>query len=281
MATVNDILDSLEERAPAHLAQSWDNIGLLVGNPEQKVAGILTALDPTEKVLKEALCLGYNTIVTHHPVIFKPLPTINTGTSEGRFLQNALRNDVALIACHTNFDSAPNGVSDVLAKALGLTNLQPLVFEKNQSERTGLGRIGTYSTPLEAAGFFKRLLHTLHLDGVHITHRLPRKIRMVAVCGGSGSEFAKIAFQRGADVYLTAEVKHSTAIWANDNNFCIIEGTHYATEKPAVALLTEALQHASDTRGWNVLITQSRDERHPFVYTNQPEITAVKEDSIE
>jgi putative NIF3 family GTP cyclohydrolase 1 type 2 len=93
----------------------------------------------------------------------------------------------------------------------------------------------------------------------------PEKISTVAVCGGSGSELAPIAFLRGADVYLSAEIKHSTAIWAVENNFCIIDGTHYATEKPAVALLVNKLKVAGDKKGWKIQILQTKEEQHPFV----------------
>jgi putative NIF3 family GTP cyclohydrolase 1 type 2 len=93
----------------------------------------------------------------------------------------------------------------------------------------------------------------------------PQKIATVAVCGGSGSELAPVAFQRGADVYLSAEIKHSTAVWAVENNFCIIDGTHYATEKPAVALLVNKLKEACDKKGWKIKILQTKEEQHPFV----------------
>jgi putative NIF3 family GTP cyclohydrolase 1 type 2 len=99
--------------------------------------------------------------------------------------------------------------------------------------------------------------------------KLPASIKTVAVCGGSGSEFAPAARQQGADVYLSAEIKHNIAIWARENNFCIIDGTHYATEKPAVALLVKRLLQANETEGWNICVRQSASEKHPFVYIDK------------
>ncbi len=106
--------------APFSLAEAWDNVGLLVGNPEQEVTAVLAGLDPTNSLVDEAIKKGANTIITHHPVIFKPLSAINTAEPSGRLLEKALANRIAIIGCHTNFDSASQGVSDYLALQLGL-----------------------------------------------------------------------------------------------------------------------------------------------------------------
>ncbi|MFT5700252.1 MAG: dinuclear metal center YbgI/SA1388 family protein [Desulforhopalus sp.] len=268
-ARVIDILNNLELKAPFQLAESWDNVGLLIGHPEQIVTGVIAALDPTNELLDEAIRTGCNTVITHHPVIFKPLSSIDTGTPEGQLLQKALSHNIAIIGCHTNFDSAKEGVSDVLGRLLGLTDLQPLVTPTGAPVGTGLGRIGTYATPLTGDEFKDRLLATLELKGVQVTVKIPKTVTKVAVCGGSGSEFSQTALKMGADVYLSAEIKHSTAIWAKENNFCIVDGTHYATEKPAVALLVQRLLHANKTEGWNISVLQSVNEKHPFVYIDK------------
>jgi dinuclear metal center YbgI/SA1388 family protein len=265
-AKVIDILNNLELKAPFQLAESWDNVGLLIGNPEQPVTGVIAGLDPTNELVDEAISSGCNTIITHHPVIFKPLTAINTGTPEGKLLQKALSHNIAIIGCHTNFDSAEEGVSDVLGQRLGLNSLTPLIIPSGAPTGTGLGRIGSYEAGLTAAAFTKRLLAALELEGVQMTGPIPEIVTTVAVCGGSGSDFAKTAFQQGADVYISAEIKHSTAIWARENEFCIIDGTHYATEKPAVALLVKRLLQANETEGWNTHVQQSVNEKHPFVY---------------
>ena len=265
-AKVKDILESLNEEAPFNLAESWDNVGLLVGNPEQEVTAVLAGLDPTNQLVDEAIAHGANTIITHHPVIFKPLSTINTAEPGGRLLKKALSNSIAIIGCHTNFDSANEGVSDFLALQLGLEKLSPLVSSSDDdSTDTGLGRIGTYPASLSSTDFLVKVLDVLDLPCVQTAGPLPEKITTVAVCGGSGSDLATIAFKRGADVYLSAEIKHSTAIWAVENDFCIIDGTHYATEKPAVTLLIKKLREACDTKNWKIKILQTKEEHHPFV----------------
>ena len=262
---VKDIVDSLNLDAPFSLAEPWDNVGLLIGNPDQEVTSILIGLDPTNSLIDEALTLGANTVVTHHPVIFHPLPSINTANPSGKLLEKALANRVAIIGCHTNLDSAVDGVSDILCALLGLTDLRPLLpTDKKDGVRTGLGRIGSYSAPVSDTIFMKKLLEVLHLPSVQVAGKIPETVTTVAVCGGSGSDLATEAFVQGADLYLSAEIKHSTAIWAVENSFCIIDGTHFATEQPSVILLAEKLSRAGAGQNWNIAIRQSGTESHPF-----------------
>lgn len=262
-ARVKDILDSLNTLAPFHLAEPWDNVGLLVGNPDREVTAVLAGLDPTCALVDEAVALGANTIVTHHPVIFKPLTAIDTAIPSGHLLEKALSNRIAIIGCHTNYDNTAEGVSTVLARQLGLENLSPLV--PAGADGIGLGRIGTFAAPLSAADFLTRMLDVLGLESVQMAGRLPDKITRVAVCGGSGSEFAEQARRAGAEVYLSAEIKHHVAVWAGETGFCIIDGTHYATEKPAVGTLVAQLEQINLKENWNVRIMLTKTERHPFV----------------
>lgn len=269
-ARVKDILNILNTEAPFSLAEPWDNVGLLVGNPEQKVTAVIAGLDATNSLVQEAIDRGANTIVTHHPVIFKPLPTINTSEPGGKLLETALSNKIAIIGCHTNFDSASDGVSDILARQLGLGSLAPLVpTEGDAQSATGIGRIGNYTAPIDSGEFLARVLDTLKLSHVQVIGKIPKRVQNVAVCGGSGSDFADLAFKRKVDVYLSAEIKHSTAIWAQENDFCIIDGTHYATEKPAVSLLVEKLKESSTKENWKIEILQTETEHPPFVFINK------------
>ncbi|BCL62800.1 GTP cyclohydrolase 1 type 2 [Desulfomarina profundi] len=263
---VKDIVNSLNHDAPFELAEQWDNVGLLVGDPEREVSSVLVALDPTNILLDEALTVGADTVVTHHPVIFKPLTHINTADPAGRLLEKALAGKISIICCHTNLDSARDGVSDILARRIGLSGLTPLLPTGGDGAvGTGLGRIGQYKNPLSARQFIQTVLNTLNLQSIQMAGNLPGVIRTVALCGGSGSDLANRAWSLGADVYLSAEIKHSTAIWARENNFCIIDGTHFATEQPAVALLVEKLESSCRRQNRNISILQSETEHHPFV----------------
>ena len=98
---------------------------------------------------------------------------------------------------------------------------------------------------------------------------MPDYVSVVALCGGSGSEFAEIARDCGADVYLSAEIKHNVARWAEECGFCIIDGSHYATEKPAMHLLAQRLRETIGLKGWNIEIYETETEHHPFTIVNR------------
>lgn len=263
---VKEIVNSLNLDAPFNLAEPWDNVGLLVGNPDQEVTSILIGLDPTNSLIDEALASGANLVVTHHPVIFQPLSSINTADPGGKLLEKLLANEIAIIGCHTNLDSATDGVSDILAARLGLENLSPLLPTAEKGiTGTGLGRIGCFSAPVSATIFIERVQEVLKLPSIQVAGKIPKNIKTVAVCGGSGSDLATVALAGGADIYLSAEIKHSTAIWAIENDFCIIDGTHFATEQPSVSLLAKKLGRTNRSQNWNIEIRQSETETHPFV----------------
>lgn len=263
--TIKDIITCLDEIAPFTIAETWDNVGLLVGNRNREVKSMLIGLDPTTKLLDEAQKIGADTIITHHPAIFKPIPSIDTGEPAGKFLEQALNSKINVFACHTNFDSVVPGVNDELTDLLGLENISPLIPTTSQPvDGAGMGRVGYYPQPLDRSMFLNRLLAVLELSSVQVAGSLPERISCVALCGGSGSEFAEVARNCGADLYITAEIKHNIARWAEEAEFCVIDGTHYATEKPALRLLTEKLIAYATTHNWDISISETTTERHPF-----------------
>jgi len=272
--SIKDIIAGLDQEAPFSLAEDWDNVGLLVGSPEQEVHSVLIGLDPTNALLDEAIARGADTIISHHPVIFRPLPNINTASPEGRILEKALSHHIAIIACHTNLDSAREGVSDILAARLGLLELTPLLPVAGENEQgTGLGRIGIYRKPLAIAEFIEKALEVLGLPVLPVAGPLPETVTKVAVCGGSGSDLAEPAYRCGADIYLTAEVKHNIARWAEERDFCIIDGSHYGTEQLAVQLLAQKLDRLAAAGGWNIRISQTDVEKPPFIWLHKDSFT--------
>ena len=270
--TVKDLLKTLDAIAAFGLAEQWDNVGLMVGSPKQSVKGILVALDPTEELLTEAREMGADCIITHHPLIFHPLKVINTDEPLGRFLGRALEQRITVIGCHTNLDQAGGGVNDVLAASLGLENARPLVPAGDEPEKipaTGFGRIGRLADPLNAEAFIGYLCDFFKLPVLRVAGKLPEEVSTVAVCGGSGSDLAEKAYAEGAQVYITGEVKHSTARWAEAAGFCIIDAGHFATENPVVEALVEVLQDIFVERDITIPVAPSAKQQNPFVY-HQP-----------
>jgi dinuclear metal center YbgI/SA1388 family protein len=271
--TVKDLLKALDGIAAFGLAEQWDNVGLMVGNPNQTIQGVLVALDPTEEVLAEAQELGADCIITHHPLIFHPLKVINTDQPLGKFLRQALKNNTTVIGCHTNLDQTVGGVSDVLASSLGIQDSKPLVPTANDPEAAssaGFGRVGRLADPLNGEAFIGYLCDFFKLPVLRVAGQLPEEISTVAVCGGSGSELAEAAYASGAQVYITGEVKHSTARWAEAAGFCIIDAGHFATENPVVESLVEVLQGIFVEDDINIPVWSSAKQQNPFVY-HQPD----------
>lgn len=268
---VSDILEGLNRIAPFELAEDWDNVGLLIGDPRREVQSLLLGLDPSLSLLDEAISHGIDTLITHHPCIFRPFSSVNITTPDGAFLERALIHKVNVIACHTNFDSAKSGVSDALAMLLGLENVCPLQLSiATKDMKTGMGRIGSYDTPLSFSQFMQRVFQTLDSDTLQIAGPQPSEIMRVGLCGGSGSDLAEGAFRQNADIYISSEIKHSTAVWAEDAGFCIVSGTHYATEKPAMALLGRKITELGREMGWDLDIHQAKSEKAAFLnlYSN-------------
>ena len=264
---LKDILAFLGKLAPWDLAESWDNVGLMVGDPDQDAAGVLVALDPSLPVLEEAISRSTNIIVTHHPLIFHPLKSINTATSQGQFIQKALQNDISVISCHTNLDVIADGVSDALASTLGIQQTKPLT-QSGTGEDQGFGKIGVLPEPMGGTSFLRLVAEKLQLTGLTAAGTPPESVTTVAVCGGSGSDLAEAAFNAGAQVYITAELKHSISRWAEENEFCIIDGSHFATENVIIPKLISELTSFLGENINAVPVVASKSQHNPLRFYN-------------
>lgn len=265
---VRDLITVLDKVAAPALAESWDNIGLMVGEPESEISAILIALDLTWEVLNEAKRKGCNAVVTHHPLIFTGMKAIRTDQPEGRILARALSDRLAIIACHTNLDKVPGGVSEMLAAHLGLVNSRVLVPDPAVTElsRIGFGRIGDLPAPLAFEDFTRLIREKLDLQVVKIAGPPPAEITTVAVCGGSGSELAPAAMAAGAQVYLSGEIKHSMARWAESVGFCLVDGGHFATENVMVPGLAKLIRSGLAELDLAVDVLTTESQTSPFSY---------------
>lgn len=271
---LQEVLATLDDIAAFSLAATWDNVGLMVGDPTMTVTGIMVALDPTEEVLAEAHTRQANVLVTHHPLIFQPLKAMRTDQPLGRLLALAARQNMAVVACHTNLDMAKGGVNDVLAARLGLSDIAAFPANNATSAKNiGLGRSGRYNVPLAAKEFTERLMASLDIPDLRVVGKLPPAITRVAVCGGSGADLAEAAWQEGNQVLVTAEVKLSIARWAETAGLCIVDAGHFATENVIVPVLAKALRERLTQSGHEIEVCTTATQKDPFVLcaaTNKP-----------
>lgn len=234
-----EIAKRLEELAPLTLAEKWDNCGWQVFCGRKEINSILVTLTVTPEVVKKAVREKFNLIVSHHPVIFKGLDFISPETLPGKVILEAIKADISIYASHTNLDKVSNGVSDILARKLGLKNIVPLVPEKNQPE-VGLGRVGDLEEVTELYQFIDKIKEVLNTEKIKVINQPGIKnVRTIALCGGSGASLSAYLTEE-IDLYLTGDVKYHDALEALD--FVLVDAHHTATEDFMVEELVNYLK---------------------------------------
>ncbi len=228
---IKSIFDFLNEKFPTETACDFDNVGLLIGNKNRSVTRVLVALDCTNAAVDEAIKMGAQLIITHHPVIFEPIKSIDTDGKIGKLIENK----ISVISMHTNFDQGQNGVNDVLCQKIGLKNVKPLIAQDGYVLK--VGRVDNLTAD-EFAGILKTSLNTT----VRFTDS-GKKINTVVVCSGSGGGFLRDAANIGADALVAADIKHSVFLEADEKDICLFDAGHFETEDIAIEPLCKMLQN--------------------------------------
>lgn len=229
---VRDVLRMLEQLAPPALAESWDNVGLLLES-EGPVSGVLTALDITGAVVEEAIEKGCSLIVAHHPVIFRPLKELHYNN----VIYKMARAGISAICMHTNLDCAAGGTGDTLAALLGLSGVQTYTVDGDEH----LGRIGALPQPMTMPQLAAHCKEVLHTPVRYVENG--RTVSRVAIVTGSG-DYVQDALAAGADALLTGEVGYHKALDAADAGLGVVEAGHFATEAPIAAVLQSKIAAA-------------------------------------
>ncbi|MCW2533327.1 MAG: Nif3-like dinuclear metal center hexameric protein, partial [Blastococcus sp.] len=207
---LREVLAALDARYDPALAESWDAVGLVCGDPDEPVRRVLFAVDPTTAVVDEVLGTGADLLVTHHPLLLTPVHGVPADDPKGGLVHRLIRGGAALFVAHTNADRAPDsGVNDALAAALGLRDAVPLE-PADGDPRAGLGRVGELDRAMTLREFTALAAAALPatVGGVRAAGDPDRVVRRVAVCGGSGGSLTGVAAAAGADVFLTSDLKH-------------------------------------------------------------------------
>ncbi|WP_018686304.1 Nif3-like dinuclear metal center hexameric protein [Actinokineospora enzanensis] len=263
MTTVADAVAALEAAYPPALAESWDAVGLVCGDPAEPADRILVCVDPVESTVDEAVDVGALLIVAHHPLLLKGVHGVPADTAKGALVHRMIRNGIALFCAHTNADAADPGVSDALAAALGLTVTGPL--DANPDGRTGIGRIGELPEPEPFARFVDRVAAALPgtEGGVRAAGDPDRPIRRVAVSGGAGDSYLATATAAGVDAFVTADLRHHPAAehLARPGAPALVDVAHWASEWPWCAQAAEILRAAL---GGTVIVDVSHRRTDPW-----------------
>lgn len=241
---LREVIAALDARYDPALAEGWDAVGLVCGDPDEPVQGVLFAVDPTADVVDEVIERGAQLLVTHHPLLLTPVHGVPADDPKGRLVHRLIRAGAGLFVAHTNADRAPGtGVNDALAGVLDLRDAVPL--EPTAADpRAGLGRVGDLAEPMTLRRFAAHAAAVLPLTvgGVRVAGDPDRTIRRVAVCGGSGGSTLGAAAAAGADVLLTSDLKHhpvSEALESSGPALCDV--AHFASEWPWLPVAADAL----------------------------------------
>lgn len=254
MIKVMDIFAALDKWAPFDTQLSFDNAGLLVGDMEAEVTGVMTCLDISADVAAQAEVNYCNLIVSHHPVIFSAIKAVRAGDLP----YILVKKEMSAICAHTNLDAADGGVNDLLSGALELENIEKL--DLNDGEDTSpLGRIGNLRRDMSAGQFAAFVKSKLNCGGARYTS-FGGNIRRVAVCGGSGADFLEAAKAAGADALVTGEAKHHELLLAGDIGICLVDGGHFCTEHMIAAELARHIGKEFDIPVFEA------EEKEPVLY---------------
>jgi dinuclear metal center YbgI/SA1388 family protein len=271
---VADIVRLVEKIAPPVLAESWDNCGLQVGDRKWPVKKVWVALDPLSCVIDAAVGQDVDLIITHHPLIFKPLYNIDLERPEGQIIATALNKRMAIYAAHTNLDSAAEGINAVLARKIGLDRLIPLVPAESShlsvepvsstTSPMGMGRIGRLNPSMTVAELAQRIKRQLRIVNVKVAGRADMLVGKVAVCSGSGGGLLDNFLASEAEVFVTGDIRYHDARTVEDAGRALIDMGHFASEHIMIDALCNLLGRAVTEAGWEVRIEPCDLERDPF-----------------
>ncbi len=255
---VKDIIAVIEEFAPLALQETYDNAGLITGHPETGVTGAVLCVDVSEEVIDEAVRLGAGLVIAHHPVIFRPLRAITGQTNVEKVVMKAIREGIAIYAAHTNLDRARHGMSWMLARQLGLANIEVLDPE---GEGVGFGAVGELAEETEVTEFLREVQRKLGVGCIRYSEPHKERVRRVALITGSGGDGLEKAIGAGADVFLTADLRHDRFLAAR-GRILLADIGHFESEFCAIELIHDVISKKIP----NFALHKSTKERNPVGY---------------
>jgi len=242
--TCRDIGIWMETVAPAALAELWDNVGWMAGNPDFPLSGVLVCLDVTEERVRGAAAAGLNLIVSHHPPIFTPMAAVTADTREGRLAGCSWQAGLQIFSAHTNFDAVSGGLADLFASSLKLDRVRP--FPGNGTGRQGMmGRMGRMRQPCDLNGFLQHLRVCLQIKNVRLIGPLPERIDRVVTQNGAFDRKLQPFLRNGAiDVLVTGDVKYHDALDLTEAGIFTVDVGHFHSEKVFASSLADRMSKA-------------------------------------
>lgn len=240
MFTTRDICQILGQLAPLPTAETWDNVGLILGRPERPVVRLMTCLTLTPAVAREATAGKVQLIVTHHPVLFRATKSITSDTIEGQILLELIEAGIDVYSPHTAFDNADPGINQWLAESLGFASITPLrPFQQNISG--GSGRIGLFAEPQPRQVFLEKLATAIDAKYMEVAWHGSDSVVRVGLACGAAAEYLSDAMQANCDTFVTGEARFHSAVEGQSRRVNLVLTGHFSSERPAVVKLATVL----------------------------------------
>lgn len=220
-----ELVKKINELCPLELQEEWDNSGVQVYTGNEDIEKVLIAMEVTSDVIDEAVMNEVDMIITHHPLIFGGISSVDADDVTGNFIQRLIAADINVYSCHTNFDRIFGGNNDFLGNVLGIDS----VAQKGEE----ILRHGWYMRPEDMGQLIDLYAFKLDVDKRHFKFvgSLDKPISKVAICTGAGAEFIREAFDDGCDLMITGDVKYHDAQMAKELGINVLDIGHYASEK--------------------------------------------------
>lgn len=264
---LTQIIRFLESLADPHLAEDWDNVGLLLGDAESSIKSVMTCLTLTPDVAAEAVNKQAGLVITHHPILFRAVKRLTTATLEGRMLLELIRSGVAVYSPHTAFDNGQGGINQWLAEELGLKNIAPL-RPLGDDPACGSGRWGELVPALSWPDFQRHLASKLGLPQFQVVDAGRGTIQRVAIACGAAAEYLPDAHQNGCEAFITGEARFHSCLESKALGVNLALLGHYSSERPALEMLARRLaQEFPALNAW-----ASETERDPLTWFTSAEV---------
>ena len=232
---IREIIQHLEKLAPLEFQEEYDNSGLICGDPDLECSGVSISLDCTEVGVREAVERKCNLIVSHHPLIFRPVRNIIAGTATGNALRAAIKADIAIYVIHTNLDNILSGVNNTIADRLNLIRREVLLPRK-ENPNVGSGLIGDLETAVSEKQLLEQLKQSFGTRVIRHSPLLRKPVTRVAICGGAGSFLISNALQGGAEFFVSADIRYHD-FFHGERKMVIADIGHFESEQFTVDLL--------------------------------------------
>ncbi|MBB5631797.1 dinuclear metal center YbgI/SA1388 family protein [Cryobacterium mesophilum] len=266
--TVSDLVRIAGQLWPLSGAEPWDSVGLVSGDLQAAVTGIHLTVDAVPDTADEAIELGAEVLLAHHPLLLRGVTSVAEDRFKGAVVSRLIRGGCALYTAHTNADVVESGTSAVLAGRLGLTDIVPIV--EAADGHGGVGRVGTLARPMTLGRLARRLAEFLPptASGVRVSGDYDAEISRVAVCAGAGDNYLDEAEVQASDVFITSDLRHHPASAFRETarltgGPALIDVSHWASEwlwlDSAAAELRTALP------GVTVTVSELRTDPWDFV----------------